>query len=318
MKKAQHTSKGIAQHRQLEICKTINISFQADNPKFMAFDPTLGMDYSVKITESIQKIESMPPDYVLVGIQMSFSAKIIKLTDSALARIRAVRYFIETAFPGEKFRMYEFGYPELKKVINVQGKFLIFLKSFNLSLIKYKTELTTAGMSSTIIDELSQLATDLDQANIDQEQAKKNRIAATGLRIKAYDDLWKLVGKVAKAGKILFESEPEMQRNYVLDPATKKKATSTETIDETSFLQGKITDTETKAEIEDVNVEVVNTDFKAITDENGDYYIDELPAATYSIKITAPGYKELIVKNIQLQPNNEDQEFNYELELLEV
>lgn len=317
MNKLQHVSKGIPQATMLGTTKVMNQSFITDNQKFIDFDPGLNLDYSAKITLTIETIENLPPDYVLVAHQMEQSSKIIKFTERSLIIIRAVKYYVETAFPDEGFRLYEFGFPGLKKVINSQSKFIIFLKSFNITLLKFKTELTAVGLSTALIDEIVQIAKDLDKANVDHEVAKNARIVATGMRIKAFDEMWKLIGKVAKVGKIIYESDPDNQRKYVLDSSPKKKTIKIDDAEvNTSFLQGKVTDSETHEELEDVNIEIVGTDYKAITDEDGEFYIDGITPATYSVKITAVGYKELLKTDIKLDSDNLEQEFEFVLEAI--
>ena len=317
MKPNQHVSKGISQSRQLEISKNINQSFVTDNSKFQAFDPELNMAYSNKINEKIQLIENIQPDYVLVAMQMQATKNVINYSNKAIANIRSIRYYVEKAFPDDNYHLYEFGYTSLKKVLNSQPKLVLFLKTFILTLDKYKDDLIHKGLAPEIIEETKKLGKDLDKANITQEQSKRARFIATGTRIKSYDELWKLIGNVAKAGKIIFEAEPDSHRNYILDSTPKKKTlkVADEEINP-AFMQGKVTAVDTHKIIEDAIVEILTTQLSAITDENGEFYIDEVFPGTYSIKITAIGYKELIKTDIKLISDNEDQEFAFELEKL--
>lgn len=317
MKKSQHTSKGLPQAVQLETAKNINDSFIIDNAKFKVFDPELDITYSDKIIAQILAVEAVPPDYVLVALQMQESSRVMKLMASSLANVRGVRYFVEKAFPDEKLHLYEFGYPELSKVINSQSRFILFFKNFNVSLIKYKTELLSKGLQQSVIDECIQSAIDMDSANIKQEQAKKARYIATGTRIKAYDELWEMIGNVAKAGKIIFEDEPDFQRNYLLDNSPKKKTVKIADAEvNTAIFQGCITDTATSEIIEDAMIEIVGTNINGTTDEDGEFYLDNITPGSYTIRIVALGYKEIQKTGIELSSDNEEQEFDFTLEKL--
>ncbi|MEI7425273.1 MAG: carboxypeptidase-like regulatory domain-containing protein [Candidatus Staskawiczbacteria bacterium] len=319
MKKSQHTSKGIAQARQLEISKNVHQSFVNDNKKFEQFDPELDTKYANNINNKIQEVENIPPDYVLVAQQMQETQRVISLSNMAISNIRTIKYYIEKAFAEKQLYLYEFGYPELKKAINSQSKMILLLKNYVITLDKYRNELSQKGLSQTIIDDMHKISCDLDNANIKQEQAKKARYIATGNRVKAFDELWQMIGNIAKAGKILFETEPDYQRNYILDDSPKPKTPKIANKEaETAILQGNITNAQTNETIEDAIIEIKNTTLNATTDEDGEFYIDQVIPATYTLKITAVGYKELEIKNIELASNNEEQEFSFSLEQINI
>ena len=314
MKTSQHTSKGISQSRQLEISKNIHQSFKTDLARFTAFDPELSPDYSNQLIHKIGEVEAIPADYVLLAQQMQETQKVITFSNSAIAAVRTIRYYVEKAFPGDHLHLYEFGYPELKKVINTQSKLILFLKNFVVTLNKYKTVLLQKGLSQTTIDEITHLSTDLDTANIKQEQAKKARYIATGNRVKAYDELWKLTATIAKAGKLIFEDDPDNQHNYILDVSPKKKTVKlAEKEVNAAIFQGTVTDAETDEVIEDAMVEILGTTLSTTTDEDGEFYTDEVVPGTYTIKITAVGYKDFQQSGVELTSDKEEQEFTFSL-----
>jgi hypothetical protein len=319
MKTSQHTSKGISQIRQLEIAKNMNQSFINDNDKFKAFDPELNLNYAAIVQTQIEAVEAISPDYVLRAQQMRETQNVIKVSNAAISNIRNIKYFVERAFPDDPLHLYEFGFPELRKVVNTQSKLVEFLKNFAISVNKYKAELTAKGLPQAAIDQCNQIAIDLERANIQQIRAKKARYIATGHRVKAYNQLWQLIGNVAKAGKLIFENQADYQRNYILDDAPRKKTIKqgdTETV--TTTLQGCITDAQTNQAIEDAIVEIQGTPHSTTTDQNGEFYIDEIPSGTYTLAISAVGYTQLQACNIRLVLDNEEQEFNFALQTINV
>jgi hypothetical protein len=79
-------------------------------------------------------------------------------------------------------------------------------------------------------------------------------------------------------------------------------------------LQGTVTCAETGYPIPYAKVAVNNVECSA--DENGDYRIDEIPPGTYTLTVSAPGYKtetltvellkpEVYIKNVALTPTFE-------------
>jgi hypothetical protein len=315
MKEKQHTKKGFAQATMYETAQFINQSYVAENAKFVAFDPDLTMDLSDRILAKLAEISDMDPDFMLEGMQMQATKKVVDLSDSVIGNVRTVKYYVEKAFPGDSIVMNIFGFPELAIARKSQLKLMMFNKGFAKTVVKYKTQLTDKGMSLALLEEIVQQAIDLDEANVEQEQAKKDRYAATGLRIKAYDELWIMVGSIAKAGKLIFENEPDKLRDYILDRSPKKKTVKVADKEvETAVLQGTITDAKTNEVIEDAIIEIAGTDFKTTTDENGEFYIDTVIPATYTIRIIAFGYKQYQQTNVVLNSGNEEQEFSFGME----
>jgi hypothetical protein len=124
-----------------------------------------------------------------------------------------------------------------------------------------------------------------------------------------------MVGSIAKAGKLIFENEPDKLRDYILDRSPKKKTVKVADKEvETAVLQGTITDAETQEIIEDAIIEIAGTDLKTTTDENGEFYIDTVIPATYTIRIIAFGYKQYQQTNVVLNSGNEEQEFSFGME----
>jgi hypothetical protein len=315
MKKSQHTSKGLAQATMYETAQLINVSYKTDIAKFEAFDPELNMDLSDKLTTTLTEISDLDPDFMLEALQMEATKKVVDISSTALVNIRNARYYIEKAFPGDTLKFNYFGLPDLAKARKSQLRFALFLKSFAKACVKYKAELTAKGMPIALIEDIIKQGQDLDDANLAQEQAKKERYAATGLRIKAYDKLWEIAGSIAKAGKLIFANEPDKLRDYVLDRSPKKKTVKVaEKEVETAVLQGTIIDADTKEAIEDAIIQISGTNLKTTTDEDGEFYIDTVLPATYTINIIAFGYKEYQQTNLVLNSGNEEQEFSFEME----
>ena len=66
--------------------------------------------------------------------------------------------------------------------------------------------------------------------------------------------------------------------------------------DSTYTLTGTVVNAGTNDMISDANVEVENSDMSATTDENGAFTIEGLTQGSYTIKVSAEGYKDSEVK----------------------
>ena len=315
MKAKQHVSSGISQDVIMEHSQIIKASYDVNVVRFKTFDQDLNQDYSDKIGLKIGEINAIMPDKIMLVQQQKATKFMLDTSKSAVNTVKNIRYYVEKAFPGNHLMLSEFGYDALAKVQRSQLKLIKHLKLFVITLNTYKTELLASGLPQAMIDDIIQLANDVEQANIKQELAKKARFKTTGLRIKAFDELLEMIGCITKAAKYIFQDEPDELRDYILENPSKKKTVKKAGEDvEPAFLQGTLTDAETNEAIEDAIVEIVNTDFSTVTDEDGEFYMDEIVPGTYTIRIAAFGYKDLEISGVELASDNEEQEFNYTME----
>ena len=314
----QHTSKGISQALQYEIATLMNISFKLDIAEFEAFDPELNLDYSAKISNQLAIVCDIDADYMLEALQMEATLKVVDTSKIALSMIKKLKYYIEKTFPDDSFILNQFGFAELPKVRKSQIKLMMFLKNFAKTTIIYKDQLIAKGLTLEFVDDIEKIAADFEQANIDQDQAKKKRYLTTGQRVKAYNDLWKLISGVAKAGKLIYENNPDKLRDYILDRSPKKKTVKHDGKEiNTAVLQGIISDAQTNQIIEDAIIEIDNTNHKTTTNENGEFFIENIIPGTYSIKLLAFGHEEYHQSNLVLASGNQSQKFNFSMQKLE-
>ncbi len=315
MKSKQHVSSGIPQDVIMERSQIIKVSYDANLDSFKTFDQDLNQDYSDNLGAKIEEINNITPDKIMLVQQQKATKNMLDFSKSAVNNVKNIRYYVEKAFPDNQLMLAEFGYNTLAKVQNSQLKLIKHLKLFVISLKAYKAELMAKGLTEAIIVETIQLAADVEDANIKQELAKKARYKTTALRIKAFDELLELIGNITKAARYIYQNEPDQLRDYVLENAAKKKTVKKAGEDvEPAYLQGSVTDAETNEAIEDAIVEIVNTEFSSVTDEDGEFYMDEIVPGTYTIRIAAFGYKDLEISGVELTSGNETQEFSYTME----
>jgi outer membrane receptor protein involved in Fe transport len=71
----------------------------------------------------------------------------------------------------------------------------------------------------------------------------------------------------------------------------------------TGKIAGKITDKDNGNPLVGANVVLASTQYGAVADENGDYYIINLPPGRYSIRVTMMGYGPVIMEEVQVSTN---------------
>lgn len=71
----------------------------------------------------------------------------------------------------------------------------------------------------------------------------------------------------------------------------------------TGKISGRVVDMETKDPLPGANIIVEDTYYGAATDENGNYYIINLPPGTYNIRVNVIGYEQMIIENVRVSVN---------------
>ena len=69
----------------------------------------------------------------------------------------------------------------------------------------------------------------------------------------------------------------------------------------TGKIQGKVVDAKTKEPLPGVNVIIQGTSIGAATDLNGEYFILQVPPGNYTLKASMIGYKEVLIKNVDVR-----------------
>ncbi len=71
----------------------------------------------------------------------------------------------------------------------------------------------------------------------------------------------------------------------------------------TGKISGRVIDADTKNPLPGANIIVMDTYYGAATDENGNYYIINLPPGTYNLQVNVIGYDQMIVENVRVSVN---------------
>ncbi len=81
----------------------------------------------------------------------------------------------------------------------------------------------------------------------------------------------------------------------------------------TGIINGNVSDKETTNPVAEATVQIVNTDFKTVTNQQGKFQFTNIPLGTYEIKVTCLGYEAFIHTDIVV---NSSRPANVQIELL--
>jgi hypothetical protein len=84
-------------------------------------------------------------------------------------------------------------------------------------------------------------------------------------------------------------------------------------------ISGKVSETYNNREIAGANVQVMNTTFSTITNENGEFIIPNVPVGSYNVKFSSNGFKTVVTADVIIRPKRITYvNANLEYQLLEI
>jgi hypothetical protein len=158
------------------------------------------------------------------------------------------------------------------------------------------TDLQSHGLTLAIINALKTVNDAFDVAIDEQHEAEKARDKATQERRIAANNFYDAMMIVSNAGKAAFEDTDEaLYNDYVIYPTpTGKKIKKG-----TGMLTGEATNQDGVPE-PGVTITVKGTTCVAVTDEHGQYVVEDIPLGTYTVEASKTGFTSSSIDDITI------------------
>ncbi len=175
-------------------------------------------------------------------------------------------------------------------------------------------ELEPEGVTPAMIAALNAKNITFDTAINNQIMAIRQRDLITEERITKANELYRTLAKICTFGKNIWYSVNEAKYNdYIIYDAPAKNKSKAINPDFTGILAGAITCNQTNAPIAAAALAIQGTQLNAISDEYGEFSIDNIPQGKYTLIVTAAGYKPFTRLNIIIKAD-EQAEVNVRME----
>lgn len=145
--------------------------------------------------------------------------------DACNGAFRSVKYFVLKAYPDNVAIHNQFGFNDIRKVRQNQGRMVIFMGDFIKVTDAHKEKLIEEGCNAALLDKLPSLLTDLQDSKTDQEVFKKERGVITQERIEKLNELYKLLVPISEMAQIIFADDEARLKSYLL-PSPKSSTNS--------------------------------------------------------------------------------------------
>jgi hypothetical protein len=99
-----------------------------------------------------------------------------------------------------------------------QAEMIQFMNRLHVTATKYHEQLATVSFTQERIDEINAIKRELDNADQQQENLKKNRANITQERLTKLNACWNEISEIARLGKLIFANDFGKYQRYVIYP----------------------------------------------------------------------------------------------------
>ena len=157
-----------------------------------------------------------------------------------------------------------------------------------------------------MITALNTKITTFDTALNNQITAIRQRDITTEERTTKANEVYRTLAKICTLGKNIWYGVNEAKYNdYVIYDTTSGDASKAINPEFTGILAGTVADNQTNAPIAAAALALNGTQLTAISDEYGEFSIDNIPQGTYTLNATATGYQPATKPNIIIKADEQ-------------
>ncbi len=217
----EERNSGIEDIATLEQAKVKRLHVEKRLSAFTAFDPSLDNAWLTIWQNEIKAFEIKDNDETYMDQMTIYTAEIKSETEKCLKALRDLRYYAGLAF-GKRARYKSFGFNRMTRVAQSTPAFLVFMKVNHRLAISVQAQLIAKGMTAPQIDNINTVATALAEAELLQEQHKRNRLTATEERVESINRLWEFMSRASRAADVIFADDETVRALFYLPERTKK------------------------------------------------------------------------------------------------
>ena len=204
----------------IEHAKTLRGNLVEFLSEFSVFDSTIDSTTVSTIDALILKDESILSDTVISDRLVQHTDIVNSVMKECRSHYQIFLHFVRKAFPNSASKRNELGESKYKTVRTSQKNMILFLQEIHTIAVTYQTELLAAGCQQDYIDRLSVLCTELNAANLNQEQYKGKRPLFTDERVANLNELWDVLLLISNTARKLYATDISKMKLFLLPNPT--------------------------------------------------------------------------------------------------
>ncbi|MEZ4804396.1 MAG: carboxypeptidase-like regulatory domain-containing protein [Bacteroidia bacterium] len=269
--------------------------------EFNKFKPLYTPEYIQERKEEIIKVRRMPDNSGRSALREILRHKLLKKIKECTSAWLKVKSHLIEAFKDkiERESMISLiGHDLYPKVIRNQYDIIQkFMQSASEFITEYKSILVlNNNMPPEYEQEFKNLILEYDKLYGEYLETLKNRSDFTIEVAESHNKLYTDLINMFRDGKIIFKDNPSVRRLFVFK-------TNLGFIGGTNWagIKGSVLSKDTKLQIPNLLVEIVETGQSTSTDESANFNIGPLTAGIYSLQLSAPNYQTQLITDIKVE-----------------
>lgn len=198
-----------------ERSRTWHALYLEHQSEFEVLDPRLTVAFGNDWLAKIEAFESIQKDKTVEDGLQQKTVEVAEATDAQMKKVDDLQYFAERAFPDDERVMMEFGFEQIRKQ-NQSSTPRIIVNGWVMRRVAddYTAQLLAVGMPATLPAELNAAIENLEQAELAQEYEKRLRLRTTTLRIRSFNELYRIHQQVRRAADVVFREAPVIAKQF--------------------------------------------------------------------------------------------------------
>lgn len=294
----------------IEQSQVMNATFMnnelAFSDAFTDLKPPFGEDWKTLNATAVTLLR----DTAIADRLQVITDEVNKSIKQACVLYQIIMVYARMAYANDRAKLNAFGYESYNTASRSQLKIISLLSEAysTATLPQVKPLLLAKGLKESQIEELNTILNDINQKNQFQEQFKNDRLSLTQDRVKTYNELWRRMSLVNEAAKVVFMNDYAKQKVFMLYP--ENTSDSGTPIENTlAAFGGTVTDGENNEVVENALVAIEALALSDITDEDSEFYIEQVNVGENIVKVTAEGY-DIWINTVNISPEGL---LNYEI-----
>lgn len=215
----------------LEFAEVVAQMYPSDAAAFIAFDSTFTAEYAGTISTAVEAVKATKSDQVIIDEIAELTQNVLDTMADCNQSYKTIAYFVRKAFADNKAVQNQFGFNDIEKVRKSQPKMALFMQQHANTAVKFKQELIDEGCQEALIDQLLGKAKALQEANVKQEEFKKERGVLTQDRILLLNEVYKLVKPINDVAQIVYSDDPARLAKYSMPKPKSTQGSSDDLIE---------------------------------------------------------------------------------------
>ena len=268
----------------LEGSRAVRIIFIQDQQDFKDFDLEFDTPFAGEWETSILASEAAETAETRLDEQKAETAVVLEDMKQVRFIFAQSKYFVQKAFPKQAEVQNKFGLNNVDKDGSTQKELAIFLTTLytQCNSAANKPALLAAGMTQLKIDAIASLAAKFVGDNQTQNAFILQTAQATEDRAKQYNATYDYWQRVNRASKVVFWDNLIKLNQYAMPHGSEG---------ENFNVEGKVTDgSNNNANLKNVDVEIKELGIVTKTNFYGNFGFVNIPAGSYTLSFTLPGY----------------------------